>query len=212
MGRLLPLVVYLPAGIAVVVGIHYYLWARLVRDVGFAPMVVFGLKALLMLLAASIPVGVIASRLAPYRWSVWWLEPIYLWLGTSLLLALTTAAMGLLPVTTFRASSAIVVLVLGLGAAAWAVHEARSVRVERVEIPLRKLPRALDVLRIVQLADLHIWASSASESSATNTSPSSAPGRSFTWRASTTTRRRTSTLDMGRTSREPSRAVTQAAR
>lgn len=156
MGRLLPLIVYLPVGLTIVGGIHYYLWAKLVRDMGFAPMVAFGLKALLVFLAASIPVGVIASRLAPYRWSVWWLEPIYLWLGTSLLLALTTAAMGCLPVTTSRATSATVVLVLGLGAAAWAVHEARSVRVVRVEIPLRKLPRALDGLRVVQLSDLHI--------------------------------------------------------
>nr|BDT36179.1 metallophosphoesterase [Myxococcus sp. MH1] len=156
MGRLLPLVVYLPAGVAIVGGIHYYLWARLVRDVGFGPTTAFGLKALLVFLAASVPLGVIASRLVPYRWSVWWLEPIYLWLGTSMLLAMGLAVMEVLPITTSRASSAAVVLVMGLGAAALAAHEARRVRVERVEIPLRKLPREFDRLRLVQLSDLHI--------------------------------------------------------
>src|SRR5690606_12225826 len=81
---------------------------------------------------------------------------IYLWLGTSLLLALGAAVIGALPIATSQASRAVVVLVLGLSAAAHAVHEARALRVERVEIPLAKLPHELEGLRLVQLSDLHI--------------------------------------------------------
>jgi uncharacterized protein len=156
MGRLLPLVVYLPAGVAIVGGVHYYLWARLVRDVGFPPLPAQALTVLLAVLAISVPVGVVASRLAPRRWSVWWLEPVYLWLGTSVFLALAAAVLEVLPAFPSRVSSATGILMLGSSVSLWALLEARSARVERVEISLRRLPRELDGLRIVQLSDLHI--------------------------------------------------------
>jgi predicted MPP superfamily phosphohydrolase len=157
---------FLLLGVGLIAGVHYYLWARLVRDVGFPAATERALTWILFGLAVSIPVAVFTSRLSPRAWSVWWVTPVYLWIGTSFLLLLSVAVVDVLRIGLGGAGAgrsqaaarvgAFVAVAIGLGASAWAAREGRTVRVERVEVPLKKLPRGLDGLRIVQLSDVHV--------------------------------------------------------
>lgn len=169
LGRWRPLVIFLPVGVAMVVGSHYYLWTRLVRDVGLPTAVGDPLTVALVVAAASVPTGVVVSRVASARRSGWWLTPVYVWIGTTFFLVLAAAAMDLSHLVfesaTFRGPEteltgarvrALLALTLGVSAATWAAREARKLRVEHVEVPLTKLPRALDGLRIAQISDVHI--------------------------------------------------------
>ena len=47
---------------------------------------------------------------------------------------------------------------LGLGTSVVGVTEALSLVVQRVRVPLRKLPRAMDGTRLVQISDVHVGA------------------------------------------------------
>ncbi|MDC0741646.1 metallophosphoesterase [Polyangium mundeleinium] len=169
LGRWRPLVTFLPIGVAVVSGIHYYLWMRLVRDVGFPTSIDHALTVMLVLAAASVPTGVVASRLVSPRWSVWWLAPVYVWIGTAFYLLLAAGIIDLLrlvlELVTFEQpeierigpeAGAFLIATCGVGAATLAVLEARTLRVEHVEVPLSKLPRALDGFRIAQISDVHV--------------------------------------------------------
>jgi predicted MPP superfamily phosphohydrolase len=165
----------------VIAGGHHYLWARLIRDTGADLLDRRFLIALLGVLAVGFPVAVIAGRLVPPGVSTWWLTPVYLWIGVCVLLVLAVAAVDLVGALVRAAISVVasavpsgvevpdpdrrqafarvgaaVALTVGLGASAWAAVEGRRVRVKRVEVPLTKLPKALDGLRIVQLSDVHL--------------------------------------------------------
>lgn len=159
MGRRTSLVALLVVGTGLVIAGHALLWARLVQDVGLSPAIERALSWTLVGLAASIPVGVITSRLVPPRWARWWIVPVYYWIGAATLLLCSVVTVDLLcvalgPVPAHaRASTA---LVLGVGASIVAAIEGRVVRIVRVEVVLHKLPSALDGLRIVQISDLHI--------------------------------------------------------
>jgi uncharacterized protein len=135
MGRWTPLVTMLPAGVALVAGIHYYLWLRLVRDLALPASTANALTVLLVVLAVGIPVGVIASRFVSTRWSVWWLGPLYTWIGTSFFLALALGAMDLVRIGTASIRwplavaeldaarlRALVAIIVALGAAACVGH------------------------------------------------------------------------------------------
>lgn len=131
---------FLVLGVGLIAGVHYYLWARLIRDVGLPAATARALTWILCGLAVSIPVAVFTSRLTPRAWSVWWVTPVYLWIGTSFLLLLSVAGVDMLrvagaPELTARAG-ALVALALGLCASAWAAREGRTVRVKRVEVPI----------------------------------------------------------------------------
>ncbi|MDI1480749.1 metallophosphoesterase [Polyangium sp. y55x31] len=169
LGRWRPLVTFLPIGVAVVSGIHYYLWMRLVRDVGFPTSIDHALTVMLVLAAASVPTGVVASRLVSPRWSVWWLAPVYVWIGTAFYLLLAAGIIDLLrlvlELVAFEQpeierigpeAGAFLIVTWGVGAATLAVLEARTLRVEHVEVALSKLPRALDGFRIAQISDVHV--------------------------------------------------------
>ncbi len=159
LGRWAPLVTMLPAGLALVVTTHAYLWLRLVHDVALPPAHERASTLLLVLAGGSIPIGVIASRFVSTRWSRAWLTPVYLWIGGAVFL---TLAVGVMDLVRFAGASlgsrtsAVIAALVALGATVAAVREARRLRVERVEVPIAKLPRTFDGLRIVQLSDLHI--------------------------------------------------------
>ncbi|WP_255441896.1 metallophosphoesterase [Corallococcus sp. Z5C101001] len=152
---------------------HYYLWARLVRDVGLPKPAAWTLTWSLVVLAVSVPVGVFASRLVPPDLSVWWLTPVYVWIGVSTLLLMSLGVVDVLRVGASMAlwgsepmdadrrqalarMSALVAVTVGVVASGWGLREGRRVRVKRVEVPLKKLPPELDELSIVQLSDMHI--------------------------------------------------------
>lgn len=168
MGRWKPLLLYLPVGLAAVLGSHYYLWARLVRDVGLPRVATLASTATLCVLAVSIPVGIVASRLVSTRWSRWWMRPVYVWIGAALFLVLSLAAMDgvrlvlaeCAPIVGTASARARVFAGASLVASAslvfLALREGKALRVERVEASLAKLPSGLDGFRIVQLSDLHV--------------------------------------------------------
>jgi predicted MPP superfamily phosphohydrolase len=142
---------------------HYYLWARLIRDVRFPAETEQVLTWVACGLALSIPLAVFTSRLVSRAWSTWWVTPVYLWIGTSFLLVLAAAAVDVLRLGFGGAGgvqadrvAALVACAVGLGASAWAAWQGRAVRVKRIEIPLKKLPRGLDGFAIVQLSDVHV--------------------------------------------------------
>ena len=150
MGRWAPLVVFLPIGAVLVLGGHYYLWERLVRDVEFSAPLGDKLKWAVCALGASIPIGVITSRFTPTRWSRWWVTPVYLWIGLSYLLLLSLAGIDLLRLLSRAADyvsqataehqlarvRAVIAISLASGASVWGIREAQQFRVARVEIPL----------------------------------------------------------------------------
>lgn len=132
--------------VGVVVGAeHFYLWLRL-REL--APSWLF------VALAASVPLAVVSSRVAPPRRSKWWVTPAFTWLGFSLLLTMALAVRDVARLFVELPSWA----ALGIGAALGVVAaiDGRRFRVMRVEVPLTKLPPALDGFRIVQLSDVHL--------------------------------------------------------
>lgn len=156
-------------------GIHYYLWARLIRDPRWpAPWITVG-GTLLSLLAVSVPLSLILGRgQGDFRRGFVWGG--YVWLGmmfllftvvfsidlSRLLAAIARRVAGAQPLDLQRrtllarlAAGVTGVVVSGLAAAAL-----RSVRkpveVRRVSVQLDRLPRAQDGFRIVQLTDIHV--------------------------------------------------------
>jgi len=173
MSRWISLAVSLVVGVGLIAGGHYYLWARLIRDVGFSLSTERALTWTLCALAANIPLAVATSRVVPPERSGWWVKPVYFWIGLSFLLLLSLAALDVLRIgyslatfgfagpdadrrQTWARLGAFVAVAIGLGATVWAAREARKLRVTRVEVPLKKLPRELDGLSIVQLSDVHV--------------------------------------------------------
>jgi hypothetical protein len=169
------LAMFLSVVFSVVGGIHYYLWARLVRDIGWPAPVHTSLTVLLIGLALLIPVGAIASRrlprdlLSPVMWV------LYTWMGLMFFLFVL-----LVPADLVRGIAWLIDLisgapsdperrlllarifggVVGLGALAMAglglVTAARKVAIKPVQVALRGLPEAFAGFRIVQLTDVHV--------------------------------------------------------
>lgn len=157
----------------VLVAGHYYLWTQLIRDTGVGFPTRRVMIGILAALAVGVPAAVIMSRLVPPSSSSRWITPVYLWIGVSTVVVLSVAAIDLVRGAYSLAAfglggpdpdqrralarlAAAAALTIGLGASGWAALEGRRVRIKRIEVPLKKLPIALDGLSIVQLSDLHI--------------------------------------------------------
>lgn len=174
MARWLSLLVFLAVATALLSGIHYYLWLRLVRDVGWPGGTKRVLTGLVWVLALSVPLAIVSGRALSPDLSQWLVRPAYVWLGAMFLLLVGVAGLDVL-----RGLSSLVGLVaaqpvdparrqtlarlvglgaaaFGLGATGWSLREAAQVLVKRVEVPLRRLPVALDGMTIVQLSDVHV--------------------------------------------------------
>jgi predicted MPP superfamily phosphohydrolase len=157
---------------ALVVLVHRYVWARLVRDPSWpAPWGrAFGFA--IVALAVLVPLAFLAMRglpravHAPLAWVA------YVWLGLLLYLFLFTvlsdigrgigALAGVLPkdperrLLLARIVAGVVAGGAGLLGFAGAVNVARGFDVRRVRVPLAKLPKTASGYRIVQLTDVHI--------------------------------------------------------
>jgi len=166
--------IFLTVALGIVASAHYYIWARLVRDVGFAP----GLRRLLgwgvVLLGLSVPATFVLSRTLPPNNGRWLLHAMYTWMGVLLLLVV---ALGLADLV--RALSALafvqgpsvlperrlfikrlfagaVTLVTGT-TTALAINEGLAqVKVNNVRIPLARLPASMHGFTIVQITDVHM--------------------------------------------------------
>jgi predicted MPP superfamily phosphohydrolase len=175
MGRVWGFVVFISIVLTVLLGLHYYLWARLVRDSHVPPP--FGALAsvAVILAAASIPATFFLGRVAPHgvRVLAW---PAYTWIGLMFLLVVVLASMDLVrlllafirrmsgaeaPDADRRAHLArwlaggAIVTASGLGIAAMR-SALGPIAVRRVEIPLSRLTPTQDGITLVQLTDLHI--------------------------------------------------------
>jgi uncharacterized protein len=177
--------VFFAVVLGIVGGVHFYLWARLVRDTQVPFPYRPWASGALVLLAACLPLPfLVARRLPPEsaRWLVW---PAYAWMGFMFLLFVFLVATDLLRLSAFLVAQAgakagvagaaqaldagrrtLMARVLGgaagLGAGlvgAAAVGQAlRAVKVVDVDVRLARLPGASSGTTIVQISDLHIGA------------------------------------------------------
>jgi predicted MPP superfamily phosphohydrolase len=167
--------IFIAVVLAIAIGVHWYLWARLVRDTHL-PSPWNGLvTAALVALAINIPLGLAVGRRVPaLRGVLGW--PAFVWMGVMFLLfvgllsadvlrlvgALARRAAGDVAADPARrtalarlAATAATALAGGLGGVA--VRAARrEIGVRRVDVALARLPAAHEGLRVVQVTDIHV--------------------------------------------------------
>jgi predicted MPP superfamily phosphohydrolase len=174
------LIVFLTVVVGLAAGLHYYVWARLVRDAALPAVWSRGLGIAVVVLAVLPVAAMLAMRVAPraingpLTWvAMTWagllffavviLAVVDLGRGvTSLAMRATAAAAvadaadpGRRDALSRLLAGAVSAAVLGLGG--WSLREGlRSVDVKRVVVSLPKLPRALSGYTIVQLTDVHV--------------------------------------------------------
>jgi predicted MPP superfamily phosphohydrolase len=179
MGRVSGFVIFVSVVLLVLVGLHTYLWLRLVRDPQLPPVWRSIATAALVLAGASVPAAFLLRRASPatagwsWNWIAW---PAYTWIGLMFLLVVVLAGIDLLRVAyslLARVTGAEVAnadrrtflsrwlaggaLMTASGLGVVAVRSALGpVAVRRVEIPLSRLARTQDGITLVQLTDLHV--------------------------------------------------------
>ncbi len=156
-------------------GIHYYLWARLVRDVGWPAPIHRWLTVVVVVLAVLVPLGFVLVRLLPRDLLSPLMWVVYTWMGLMFFLfvllipadlvrgvAWVIERIGGAPVDPERRLllSRVFGGVVGLGALGMAGlglwSASRPVAVKPVSVALRGLPPAFAGFRIVQLTDIHV--------------------------------------------------------
>ncbi len=156
-------------------GMHYYLWYRLVRGADVGPAWTRAGGWLFAGLAVLIPVGMGIGRFAGRSMGKVLAAVVYGWMGLAILLffLLVTsevvralvqgvAAIASGPLDPARrtflsrgVAGSVSLTALAL-AGAGVASALGKVALERVKVPLRRLPAALSGFRIVQVSDLHI--------------------------------------------------------
>jgi uncharacterized protein len=177
--RSLSFVLFLGVVVLVDVTLHWYLWARLVRDPAWPERMYFWLTSAVIAAGVGLPLGLLAGRFLPRPIS----EPIasvaYTWMGVVFLLLILVVAGDVLRFAILGATMAYAklsaapvdpvrreVLARGIAAAAGVASvglTGASLRsglgeVDAVEVPVKlpRLPAALSGLTLVQLSDVHI--------------------------------------------------------
>lgn len=174
MPRLLSFAIFLLVALGVLGAVHYYLWARLVRDPALPGGWYRAFSGLLIVLYLSLPAAMLLARSVPRVVARALAYPAYIWLGTMFLLFVAVLATDVARWLGFayeRWASAPVdaerrltlnrifgfaALAFGAGSSGLALFHGQRFFVKRVEVPLSRLPQALDGLTIVQLSDVHI--------------------------------------------------------
>ncbi len=160
----------------IMAGVHYYFWARLVRDTqmsGLARQLATStVVALALLVVASVSVGRMIPSLR--RVLAW---PGFIWMGVMLFLMVALLAADIVRLLATLASrwlgaanafdgsrrvftarvlaGAALASVGGVTAAAIRATRGR-IAIKRVEVVLQRLPPGLDGTRIVQMCDMHV--------------------------------------------------------
>ncbi len=151
--------------VAVVVGLHWYVGARFIRDAAVPEPWATALWGVLWGSFASIFGGFIGGRALPRRAArvLQWVG--FVWMGAFGLLLTGAAASDLVLWVAAQVTAvdgewlrlrALVVSGLVLPAMAWGAYVARRPKLRRLEVPIAGLGKALDGLRVVQLSDVHI--------------------------------------------------------
>jgi uncharacterized protein len=170
------LTIFLMVALSIVGGVHFYVWARLVRDTELpAPLRVWATAALVAL-ALSMPATLFALRRLPPAWSALVAWPVFVWMGlvfVAFVLVLASDVVRMLIVLAVRVGSPagldperrlLLTRLLGGGAGvvtgvvgAYAVYRARGrLEVAEVRVPLARLPAGAAPTTIVQITDVHI--------------------------------------------------------
>ena len=179
MGRLGSFAIFITVVVLVLGGLHYYIWARLVRDTHMPQPWASTVLVALVLLAAGMPLMRFLHRWLPGAARVlsW---PVYVWLGAVLLIfvlllagdltrllgwlwhRLTTGGTGAAGVDSQRRTllarifGGAVMGTTGVLTAAAMRSALGQVTVRRVPIALPRFPRQLNGLTLVQLTDIHV--------------------------------------------------------
>ena len=175
MPRLLPFLLFLAVALSLIAGMHYYVWARLVRDPQLPQAWARAGTGALVALAIALPLALWLSRAAPSVRPVLWLA--FVWMGVGFLLV---AFLGLADAGRFAAWAVrrlggpdgpadparrlllARTLAAGVGGAvaglsAFGVRSALgAVDVKELTIRLRGLPQALAGFKLVQISDVHV--------------------------------------------------------
>lgn len=169
------ILVFLAVVTTVLGGIHYYLWARLVRDVGWPEPYGRLLGLALVGLMLMVPAFMMLSRVIPREVSSPLAWVVFSWLGLMFLLFVLLVPADLLRLLAWvieRLSGAPVdperrlfvarmfggfVSLAGVGVGAFGVYSAlRPIAVKPVKVPLPDLPEGLSGLTIAQITDVHV--------------------------------------------------------
>ena len=176
MTRVLGFTLFFAIACAIIAGLHYYFWVRLVRDTQLSGAARQAATGIVIGLAGLVVGTALAGRLLPRlgRVLAWpgfiWMGAMFILLvillGTDILRLLAAIAIRLASATgTFDPSRRLFTARLLAGAAltsmagvtAAAVRATQSaIAVKRVEIVLDRLPASLDGTKLVQMCDLHI--------------------------------------------------------
>ena len=161
----------------VLFGLHYYIWARLIRDTGVGYPWRGWLTVLLALLGVLIPLGMIFHRFAPPFLTKPLMWAVYSWLGMAFFLNVLLGLVDLVKILTVTLPLAFqgraldpdrrrflamlsggLVLLGGFGMSAVAFFgaTAAAIRVKRVKVALANLGASLEGYRIVQISDVHV--------------------------------------------------------
>ncbi len=177
MSRSASFFVFFGVALSLTASLHYYIWARLVRDPGLPPLAFRLLTGLVIVLFASIPLTLWLYRTRPLEHARPVMLVMFGWMG---LMFLTVVLLGVgdlgrlvhdlvarwlsdeMPASPERRLA--VARVLGAGVAvvagglgAIATHQGLTrLSVRRVRVGLPRLPARLDGLKLVQLSDIHI--------------------------------------------------------
>jgi len=173
--RLLPFLAFVAVALLLLTGMHYYVWARLVRDPHLPAATARLLTSLLATMALVLPATLVLSRTRGAPRPMVWIA--FLWMGVVFLLSaflgLADAGRALAWVARKLASPdtpadperrvllarALAVGVGGVVAGLSAVGVGSALaglRIKEVLVRIRDLPPALAGLRVVQISDLHI--------------------------------------------------------
>lgn len=182
MARVLSIALFLSIALLVLGGMHFYIWARLVRDTGLPdPWRRVGM-VLLLVAALTIPAAMVISRLygTPLARALPWIA--FVWLGVAFLLFSALLALDALRLAAAsaerlrgwlaraddppldperrqlvaRAIAGTALTVVATAAGAGLRRAAGPAEIAEVPIRLPRLPRALDGLTVVQITDLHV--------------------------------------------------------
>lgn len=176
MARIAAVLFFIALALLLLASSHYYVWARLVRDVAWPRPLYRLLTVSLVFLFLSIPATFALSRSLPPERGQGLLFVLYVWMGLVFVLPLLLGcadalrALGLFLAQRFGQMPAdperrqfiqrLVAGAVGLwatGTTVSAIHQVtRPLAVKDVEVTLSRLPIALGGLVIAQLTDLHI--------------------------------------------------------
>jgi predicted MPP superfamily phosphohydrolase len=144
----------------IMASVHFYIFTHLVRFLGLlGPQITvaaFGTGLIFLLTMANLPL----SRLLPRRYASPLAWVAYTWLGVLFLMLVVCILVDLgglvLPLEDWGRAPGYIALGLVALLAAYALYNARRLRVRHVSVDIRQLHATLHELSIVQVTDLHV--------------------------------------------------------